>query len=71
LIGSVNTDYRSYFLHFEAGVLMYNSRLAEEMKDDFLQALSQSHEVTSAECERVNPIVRTYRALLKVFTPLF
>ncbi|MBQ1531557.1 MAG: cardiolipin synthase [Solobacterium sp.] len=71
LIGSINTDYRSYFLHFEAGVLMYNSRLAEEMKQDFLHALSQSHEVTSADCARVNRLVRTYRALLKVFAPLF
>ena len=71
LIGSINTDYRSYFLHFEAGVLMYNSRLAEEIKEDFLQALSQSYEVTSTDCARVNRLVRTYRALLRVFTPLF
>jgi len=71
LIGSINTDYRSYFLHFEDGVLMYNSETVQEMKQDFLNAVRISHETTLSECMKVSPAVRTFRALLRVFTPLF
>ena len=43
IVGSINTDYRSYFLHFEDGVLMYRTPALLRMKEDYLRSLSVSH----------------------------
>ena len=69
--GSINTDYRSYYLHLENGVLMYDREIAKEMREDFLQALDLSKEVTLEESRKVFIIIRLFRLLLHVMAPLF
>jgi cardiolipin synthase len=71
IVGSVNTDYRSYFLHFEDGVLMFDSPEVLQIRKDFEQALERSHEVTLEEVENTNPLVRVFRAILRLMAPLF
>lgn len=71
LVGTVNTDYRSYYLHFEDGVLMYQTPEIQEMKEDFLNALQQSQQITLEDCRKVNALTRLFRAVLKIFAPLF
>ncbi|MBR2668308.1 MAG: cardiolipin synthase [Solobacterium sp.] len=71
LVGSINTDYRSYYLHLENGVLMYDREIAKEMREDFLQALDLSKEVTLEESRKVFIIIRLFRLLLHVMAPLF
>ena len=70
LVGSVNMDYRSYFLHFEGGVLMEDSPVIADMKQDFLQAISDSREITEEELEKIKLPVRLVRAVLNMFIPL-
>lgn len=38
VIGTVNLDYRSLFLHFECGVWLWKTASIKEMKNDFLQS---------------------------------
>lgn len=71
ICGSINTDYRSYFLHFEDGILMYHTPALLKMKEDFLNCVSASHEVTLAECRAVNPVLRMARAVLRLMAVLF
>ena len=71
IVGSVNTDYRSYFLHFEDGVLMFDSPEILQIREDFKQALERSHEVTLEEVQNTNPAVRIWRAVLRLMAPLF
>jgi cardiolipin synthase len=71
IVGSVNTDYRSYFLHFEDGVLMFDSPEILQIRKDFEQALERSHEVTLEEVQNTNPAVRVWRAVLRLMAPLF
>ncbi|MBQ6356871.1 MAG: cardiolipin synthase [Solobacterium sp.] len=71
IVGSVNTDYRSYFLHFEDGVLMFDSPEILQIRKDFEQALERSHEVTLEEVQNTNPVVRIWRAVLRLMAPLF
>lgn len=70
-VGTVNTDYRSYYLHFENGVLMKNENQAKQMKSVFLEDLEKSHEVTLDECNKTNVFVRILRAVLNLMAPLF
>ena len=70
LVGSVNMDYRSYFLHFENGVLFYKSPQIIRIRENFESAMEQSHEVTLYEMEHTNLAVRLIRALLSILIPL-
>lgn len=69
-IGTVNLDYRSLYLHFECGVLLYNTRCLMDMKEDFMNTLKACHEVTLDECSHDKWYIRITRSILKAFAPL-
>lgn len=67
IVGTSNLDFRSYYMHFECGALITYSPSIQAMKDDFLQTLEVSQEVTYEETLKVHPIRRMGRMLLNVF----
>ena len=71
IVGTCNMDYRSYFLHFENGVLMYRSPEVVRLRQDFEQAIARSHEVTMEEVQKTNVFVRMFRGILRLLAPLF
>ena len=70
LVGTVNMDFRSYYLHYECGVWVHDVDCIKDIKDDFEEIFKASHLVTLEECMKTNFIVRTYRNVLKVFSPI-
>ena len=70
IIGSINVDYRSYFLHFENAVMLYKSDSIYKARDSFLNALKESKEISLADNSKTNVVVRLLQALLNVFIPL-
>lgn len=70
VVGTVNMDYRSMFLHFENGVLLYDTPSVNDIRDDFLATQAKSLEVTLADCARVPWYRRAVRAVLRVLAPL-
>ncbi len=69
-VGTVNLDYRSMFLHFENGVLLYDTPSVLDIRDDFLDTQTKSLMVTMADCKNVSLPRRLLRDLLRVFAPL-
>jgi len=74
VVGTINMDYRSLYLHFECGVFMYESSAVAELREDALKTFDISHEV-SIEERRRGPIRRLWGGLidsvLRVFAPMF
>jgi cardiolipin synthase len=68
-VGTTNLDFRSLYLHFECGVLIYKSKTIESIKEDFLQTVPVSHQIELAECAR-NAFQRIIPDILRVFAPL-
>jgi len=68
-VGTTNLDFRSLYLHFECGVLLYRSAAVQAVKDDFLRTLPASHEITIEECAR-NAFQRKFLDVLRIFAPL-
>jgi len=68
-VGTVNLDYRSLFLHFENGVVLYGSKAVQDVKADFLNTLKKCHQVTEEECSS-NIFVLLVQALLRLVAPL-
>ena len=69
-VGTVNMDYRSMFLHFEDGVLLYDTPTVLDIKEDFLATQGVSQEVSLEQCRGASLPRRILRALLRVFAPL-
>ncbi|EDP11895.1 cardiolipin synthase [Amedibacillus dolichus] len=70
VVGTVNMDYRSYYLHYECGIWFYRSSVVMDVKKDFLATLEKSHQVTLEECTEVSIFVRILRAILYLFSPM-
>ncbi|MBR2577290.1 MAG: cardiolipin synthase, partial [Erysipelotrichaceae bacterium] len=69
VVGTINLDYRSLYLHFENGTYLYGSRRVKDVKKDFLEALEASHEVRLDEC-RSGPIKEFFLSVLRLFAPM-
>lgn len=70
VVGTVNLDYRSMYLHFEDGVLMYNSPAVIDIRNDFLATQAKSQEVVIEQTRHLSWLKRLYRAVLRVVAPL-
>ena len=70
LVGTVNLDFRSLYLHFEDGVLLYRSPAVQQVEDDFTKTFPICHEVSLQECRETKLRTRIFRSLLRVFSPL-
>ena len=72
VVGTVNLDYRSLYLHFECGVVFYKSGIIEDVKQDMLDVMLSSKEVLPADNrDRVGRIWdELIDALLHLFAPL-
>lgn len=69
-VGSVNFDYRSFFLSFECGVWMYNTDTVNDVLFDFNSMLNDCIKISLTDC-KVSVFTRIYRAILNAFSPLF
>jgi cardiolipin synthase len=68
-VGTTNLDFRSLYLHYECGVLVYDSSAVEGVKHDFLDTLPLCHQITLADCAR-NTFQRVVQDILRLFAPL-
>jgi cardiolipin synthase len=68
-VGTTNLDFRSLYLHFECGVMIYQGSAVQSVKEDFLATVPVSHEITLKECAR-NAFQRVIPDLLRIFAPL-
>lgn len=69
-VGTVNMDFRSYYLNYECGIWMYDTESIPVIKEDFEEIFAKSHEVTLDEVKNTNFFVRWTRNILKLFSPL-
>lgn len=70
IVGTINLDFRSLYLHFECGVWMYHSQAVMQVKEDFLKTLEICREITIMDCKKVSILKRFVRIILRAFAPL-
>ena len=69
-VGSVNLDFRSLFLHFENGVLLYDREIAAAAEEDFQQTLAKSERIYLKTYGAFPLYKRAFGRLMRVFGPL-
>ncbi len=70
VVGTINMDFRSLYLHFECGALLYDTDTVRDVRDDFLQTLRRCQIISLADCRSVRLYQKLGRALLRMFAPL-
>ena len=68
-IGTANLDFRSLYLHFECGTMLYGSRAVMQAKEDFTSTVELSHEITKEQC-RTGVFMRFINSIMRLFAPL-
>lgn len=70
VVGSINLDYRSLYLHFECAVWMYQTKCLAQMKEDYFKTLEVCQLIALEEVQNTPLLRRLARSLLRVFAPL-
>lgn len=70
VVGSINLDYRSLYLHFECAAWFLDSPIVSAVRDDFLETLEKSQSITLESCTKMHPLRKILNALLRLFAPL-
>ena len=70
VVGTINLDYRSLYLHFECAAYLYKVPALADIKSDFTATMVHSQEVTLEDAKRLPLLTRIAGKLLKVVAPL-
>lgn len=70
VVGSINLDYRSLFLHYESAAYLYKLPALNHIKADFEDTFSKSRQITVADVKNQSLPCRLLGAILKVVAPL-
>ena len=70
VVGTINMDFRSFFLHFECATCFYNSSVVAAVKQDIIETINVSRRIDDEWLRRV-PWIRSITAsVLRLFAPL-
>ncbi len=70
VVGTVNLDYRSLYLHYECAAYLYKTQVLQDMKQDFDKTFAVSHLMTGSDLKKEGILSRLAGVLLKVVAPL-
>ena len=70
VVGTINLDYRSLYLHFECAAHLCDMPAVQAVEQDFQETSKQCQEILLRDLRRTHLITRVVGWLLKVFAPL-
>ncbi|MBD5143143.1 MAG: cardiolipin synthase [Ruminococcus sp.] len=70
VVGTINLDYRSLYLHFECAAVLYGSQTVTEIRRDFEKTLEKSIEISLEDCQKRPLPKRIVSSVLRIFAPL-
>lgn len=70
VVGTINLDYRSLYLHFEDGVWMYKNDAIADIKRDFLDTIEYCNPVGVEFCTGRTMPVRVMQNVLRLLAPM-
>lgn len=70
VVGTINLDFRSLYLHFEDAVYMYNNPEIRIIERDFQETLEKCQLITMEDCRNYNVFKKIIGRLLRLIAPL-
>lgn len=70
VVGTINLDYRSLYLHFENGVYLEQVPALRAIKSDFTHTFKKCHQLQAADV-KVGLLKNIWQSILRLFAPMF
>ncbi|MCI1944024.1 cardiolipin synthase [Clostridium luticellarii] len=70
VVGTINMDYRSLYLHFECAVYMYDVPIIKDIYNDFISTIKVSKKIEKKTWEKRCFLKRVLESILRMFAPL-
>lgn len=70
VVGTINMDYRSLYLHFENGVWMYGNQAVMDVKQDYIDTLDYCKKITITFCSGRKLPERMMQSVLRLCAPM-
>lgn len=70
VVGTINLDFRSLYLHFECAAYLYKNNTVYTVEEDFQETLGKCQLITLEDCRRYSPVKRFAGKALRLFAPL-
>lgn len=70
VVGTINMDYRSLYLHFECATYLYHCNAVMDVKQDFLDTFPICEEIGMEYCEKRSLKIRVSQSILRLLAPL-
>ena len=70
VVGTINLDFRSLYLHFECAVYMYGVPQIADIEADYQATMAQSELITLETCKKEKLRIKGLGKVLKLFAPL-
>ena len=70
VVGTINLDFRSLYLHFECGVYLYRNSAIVQMERDFRETLAKCEKITLKDCRSYPFFKRLAGRTLRLIAPL-
>ena len=70
VVGTINLDFRSLYLHFECGTYMYRNAAVKTVEEDFQDTLKMCRMITLEDCREYPVIKKVAGSMLRLFAPL-
>lgn len=70
VVGTINLDFRSLYLHFECGVWIHKNPVVDAIEEDFLETLKKCRQVTLEDCRRYPFLPKFAGRMLRLIAPL-
>ena len=70
IVGTINMDYRSFYLHYENGVWIYDEEFRQAVENDFINTFAQSIEITYEDWKNRPLKMKIIQPILHVFDAL-
>ncbi|MDO4295475.1 MAG: cardiolipin synthase [bacterium] len=70
VVGTINLDYRSLYLHYECAVYLYKNPAVADIESDFQTTLQQSQPISLQACRKYSPLRQFAGRALRLLAPL-
>lgn len=70
VVGTINLDYRSLYLHFECAAYMYKNAVVKDVEADFQKTLKQCQLITKEDCRKYPVLKKFAGKALRLIAPL-
>lgn len=70
IVGTINHDFRSLYLHYECAAYMYNTTAILSIENDFKQTLEKSEKITLEKLSHFNIFTRLLGNIMRLVAPL-